>query len=577
MFRPGGAGGPTAGPQGLSPALEKMRKTYPDLESGRFIVLADFEAPDQVRLFRTVGADGTEGDRPQPSLSILHGRSETGPSALKVRLERPDDRCLLDGQRAEPTSLLRDWRKYALLLVSIFGPPEGLVLEVTVESGGDEPVVWKRTISISKGWNLCRLDLETVGDTIDLGNVRAVGWRAPQLTAPVDLYFDDVILADNTKQIVGETAGPDELHVFTRGRRIHVAARDRFELGFADGVLTSWQDAGHENLVDVEGLGPWPIPLQADWATRTDAAVTYDDPQLFRGWGSAAAATQRIVEVSTRRVVIEGQWRFENAAAPPSSQPAATGQPSHTWRYVIYPSGCIYVDVTSRAPDSGWGAPRVGYAVGLDARRDFRAIAPRQSTSGANRPQFSLLARTGRNQGDLLWTWPKDRALPREREFVSADDRRLAVIVGDVDADPLVETTHLLRVWPSDIDAAPEAEAYAGDYQNPAVISPTLGQVLKDVPGDANHDGFNEADGCYELALVDGALRFDFDPGPKPRFDPVFRVHGAAQRQCWVYVRGRALQPLGRDAEQNLLFQLGRISGARVSIEVHTTPASAAP
>lgn len=580
LLQPPGDGGraPVAGQTSLPPVLEQMRKAYPDLASGRFISLADFESPGQVGLFRTVGRDGTEGDRPQPALSILHNRNETGVGSLKVRLERPDDRLLFDGKRSAQLALIRDWRNYALLLVSVFAPPEGISIEFSVQSGEPKPIQWKRTIHVTKGWNLWRLDLDTLGDTIDLADVRALGWQAPQLKAPVEFYLDDIILADNTRQIVGENAGPEELHVFTRGRRIHVCARDRFELAFLDGQIAAWRDLGGENLVDTGGLGPWPVPLSADWATRPGAPVTYDDPQLFASWGPAAAATQRLVEVSTHRVVLEGEWRFAN---PPASQPSdavtAAPPPGHTWRYVVYPSGTIYIAVQSRAPAAGWSAPRVGYALGLDARRNFRRIEPPGAAPGADRASFALLARAGKGRADLLWTWPKGAALAQQRELVSADERRLAVIAGDVEAGSVVETTHLLRIWPPDIDAAPEGESFTRDYQNPARITATVGQVRTDIPGDANHDGFNEAEGCYELALVDGALRFDFDPGAALRFDPVFRVHEAAGRQCWVYVRGRAVQDLGRDHEQNLLFHLGHVSGAKVALEVHTASAAGQP
>ena len=38
------------------------------------------------------------------------------------------------------------------------------------------------------------------------------------------------------------------MYAFTRGRRIHVGARDRFELAFHDGVLVGWRGGGDANL-----------------------------------------------------------------------------------------------------------------------------------------------------------------------------------------------------------------------------------------------------------------------------------------------------------------------------------------
>ena len=89
----------------LSPVLQRMRDTYEDLASGRFVSLADFESPGQEMLFRCVGQDGTAGQLPQPTLSILRSRNETGGGRLKVRLANTADRLLLDGQRTTERAL----------------------------------------------------------------------------------------------------------------------------------------------------------------------------------------------------------------------------------------------------------------------------------------------------------------------------------------------------------------------------------------------------------------------------------------------------------------------------------------
>jgi len=55
------------------------------------------------------------------------------------------------------------------------------------------------------------------------------------------------------------------------------------------------------------------------------------------------------------------------------------------------------------------------------------------------------------------------------------------------------------------------------------------------------------------------------------RFDPVFRVHETAGQRCWVYARGRMIQTVGRDAEDNLLVWLGSVVSGRTAVEVHQT------
>lgn len=549
-----------------------MRATYADLASGRFISIVDFETPGQETLFHCVGPDGTAGERPQPAPSLVRSRVETGSQGLKARFADAGDRLICDLRRAAGPAFVRDWRNYALLLFSLHGPPDGAVLEFTIESGERDPLHWSRTIHARPGWNLQRIDLGTVGEWIDLANVRALSWRAPQLSAPLEIYLDDLIVADNTAHVLGEQAVEGQMYVLTRGRRIVVGTRGRFELAFADGQLVTWHAGDEQNLVDPDGLGPWPVPLPPNW-TASAVAIAYDDPRHFAEWGPIVAASQRVVEATPFRVVIAGRWLF--TPAPPDTPDAAETEPAgpgHAWQYTIYPSGAMFVSVRSEALDAGWPSPAVGYALGLDGRRGFKYIAPPAAEAHAEPPQYALLARPGSGRADLLWVWPAAVGLGRTRSFGSADDRRLAIVTGHTAARPVVTTAHLLRIWPPDIDGAPEAASFAADYRAPATIQTTTGALVTGTPGDLDGDGFNESEGTYELAPADGVLRFDFVPGRQLRFDPVFRVRDTAGQRCWVYARGRQVKDVGRDAADNLLFHLARVASAPVSIEVHTAP-----
>lgn len=568
---------PTPAPDGspgtqVSPAVQRMRATYADLAAGRFISIADFETPGHETMFRCVGPDGTEGERPQPALSLVRSRAETGSQGLAACFTDAGDRLVCDGRRAPGSAFVRDWRDYALLIFSLHGPPEGAVLEFTIESGERDPLRWSRTIHARPGWSLQRIDLGTVGAWIDLANIRALSWQATELGAPFDIYLDDLIITDNTVHVLGEQATEGEMYVLTRGRRIVVGTRGRFELAFADGQLVTWHAGDEQNLVDPDGLGPWPIPLPPNW-TAPGVAVAYDDPRHFAEWGPIVAASQRVVEATPFRVVIAGRWRF--TSTPPDTPDAAQlepASPGHAWQYTIYPSGAMFVNVRSEALEAGWPGTAVGYALGLDGRRGFKYIAPPAAEAHAQPPRYALLARPGSGRADLLWVWPEAVELGDTRSFASADDRRLAVIAGDTAARPVVTTAHLLRIWPPDIDGVPEAASFAADYRAPATIRTTTGALVTGAPGDLDGDGFNESEGAYELAPAGGVLRFDFVPGGQLRFDPVFRVRDTAGQRCWVYARGRQVKDVGRDASDNLLFHLARVASAPVAIEVHTAP-----
>lgn len=569
------AGGPAG--TGLGPVLQRMQRAYPDLQSGRFIVLADFETAAQAELLRTVRPDGSAAPD-QPVVTILRSRNETGAGGLRARLADSDTRLLFDGQRSRELALVRDWRPWPLLLMSVYGPDEGVTLELTVTSGPPAALQWSRSVRIEPGWNLLRFDVATLGDRIDLADVRSIAWRAPHLDRGLDIYLDDILLVDNTRHVLGQEAGDGELFALTRGRRIVCGARGRFELELADGVIVAWREPGGDNLADVGGLGPWPVPLPEDWHARSAPPVAYDDPALFAGWGGLVATGQRIVEATPFRIVLEGRWRF-GPDGPPAAGEAEPddGRPGHTWQYVVYPTGQLHVRVSSSAPAGGWGAPRVGYALGLDGRRDFRRPPPAAAEPGAAPLDFVLLARAGPRRADLLWTWPRQGTLPRQRELVSTDERRLAVLAGDLEAAGRIETAHLLRVWPPDIEGPPEAASLAADYQYPVALRPVAGRLVTTAAGDLDGDGYNESEGCYELEPSGDVLRVDFDPGGRLRHDPVFRVRGTAQRPCWVYVRGRSVRLHGRDGAGDLLFRLGQATSTAALVEVHVGAGPAAP
>ena len=563
---------------GLPPVLRRMQQVYPELASGRFVSLADFESRAQVALFRTIGADGVEGDRPQPGLSILRSRNETGAASLKGRLESADDRLLFDGKNSRELALIRDWTPYHLLMMSVYGSDDGATLELEISSGKHTPLSWTHTLHVRPGWNLVRLDVGTIGESIDLSNVRRLAWRAPEAYDAVEFYLDDLILTDNTRAIVPRTDDEDALYVLRRGRRIVVGAPGRFELALADGVIVSWRGPHRQNLADPGGLGPWPVPLAANWNAQPGVPVAYDDPALFVDWGNTVATMQKLVEATTFRAVVEGQWRYVDLASG-SEDPGAdlATRPGHSWRYVIYPFGRVHVRIESTAPEGGWPGPRVGYAIGLAGRSEFSIFTPAAAGTARTRPDYLVAAREAESRADLLWTWPRNRGLTRFRELTTPDGRRLAIVAGDVGVDEAAATVHLLRVWPTDMDDVQVAEALAADYQNTAVITASTGRSVTDAVGDDDQDGYNESDGCYELATDGRALRFDFNPEGRLRFDTLLRVRGTAGTRCWAYARGRRLTDLGRDLDEALLVYLGRVTSTPTTIELHTletTPAA---
>jgi hypothetical protein len=139
---------------------------------------------------------------------------------------------------------------------------------------------------------------------------------------------------------------------------------------------------------------------------------------------------------------------------------------------------------------------------------------------------------------------------------------------------PVTRFRGLLALWPADLHASGSVEPIAVDYCRPAALAPAAGETVETADGDLDHDGFDEASGCYVLRLVSDVCRFEIDGRKQVRFYPTFKLDGSADRDVWVYEAGRQLTNQARDADGNVIFQVDRIVNERVLIEVHAGPRS---
>lgn len=627
--------GPRDGQGGAT--AQRMRAAYADLKSGRMLILADFEAPGDAKLLRLEAGGADVDEQDQPRISIFRSRNDTGAGGLKVTMP-PSTRpaassrpaadpaqagsgpiLWLDAQRSESLGLVRDWRSYTILLWSVYGPEEGTRLAFTLHSGDPPALTWSTTVRALRGWTLVRIDLAEAGEQIDLGDVRAMSWRVLDGgDEPVDLYFDDFVLADNTEVILAPSDAPDAMYAIRAGRRLYIGAPGRYELAFADGQIAAWHEPGvaadlpapvadasapspdstppsspsetspiaqdsasgglpaspaamrpelprlaATNLTAPSGLGPWPAPLSAGWDDPRQPMGAAGDPAQFAAWGDHVAIEQALLETTPFRVIVRGEWRFRRDAGA-ESDPAVT-TPRHAWTYTLYPSGQVYLQLESGAAGAGWPAPLLGLAAVVDARRGFEPLHGRGEGE-----RYALLARRGEGQADLLWVPARAELATMQRAVESEGGRRLALILGAVEPEDRHESAHLLRFWPLDINGPAEAASIAADYAEPARVGATSGRVLTDVPGDLDADGFNESQGCYELAADAGVLRFAFDPAGRLRYQPVFRVHGTQGLRTWVYVDGRIIQSTGRDAQGRLVIRLPEVVSRPLSVEVYS-------
>src|SRR5690606_28939795 len=126
----------------------------------------------------------------------------------------------------------------------------------------------------------------------------------------------------------------------------------------------------------------------------------------------------------------------------------------------------------------------------------------------------------------------------------------------------------LVRVWPADLDGEAQAAPMAHDYQQPLPIAIDAGQLVRTDPGDFDHDGFSEGRGYCVIQLDGSIARIRIDGRRHLRFSPVFKLVDVATRDVWVYLDGRELKALERDADGNVLFEVPGIISREALLEV---------
>src|SRR5690606_28778294 len=117
-------------------------------------------------------------------------------------------------------TLPRDWSRQQLLLMSVYAPRRPGGFSVSLRSGTQYPLTYTHPrIFLNPGWNLVRIDLGDLIDQVNLADIREMRFWCDPLDTPIDLYLDDLILVDNTREVFGSSNGPEgQLYVRAEGR-----------------------------------------------------------------------------------------------------------------------------------------------------------------------------------------------------------------------------------------------------------------------------------------------------------------------------------------------------------------------
>jgi hypothetical protein len=94
-----------------------------------------------------------------------------------------------------------------------------------------------------------------------------------------------------------------------------------------------------------------------------------------------------------------------------------------------------------------------------------------------------------------------------------------------------------------DMNGEKLAAPYAEDYRSPDRLAVVQGEVDRTDPGDLDHDGFNEMEGCYVLKSGPTGAGFTLHGSELARMQPVFKIKGwAGETPSKIVVGGRELE-----------------------------------
>lgn len=554
------------------PPPDPFVSTYQDVAPDRYLVLADFESPEQERHFRNEPAYAPGKIR----ITWDRARVETGVASLKFSLYTSGQWVVAGDSPEGRLTMPRDWTGYQMLLFSVFSPRKLGGFRFAARSGSEDLALTYEhpRIFLEMGWNLIRIDLGDLADHIDLGDVRAVQFGCNPLDTPVDLYLDDLILVDNTRDLLktrAERVG--DLYVRARGRRMVVGTLGQFELVFSRGQIIQWFDLGHDpqrihNLLGTGSLGPIPVLVPNE---IEKSVILLDDASQWAPLGVSVQTTQSPREANPLYVVLEGEWRYGTLDTP-----ADEYSPYHRWVYTIYRDGQVFLEFHGSARTERFRPPGVGAVFCCDGQLGFEEnivyLRPPDPAATGPKTNYAHLVRRATGQASLLIV---PYALHAVRSLENPRDPRLCTMWTLPIVDDYFLFSAMLRVWPEHLDGRSAADATAADYCQPLPITVTTGALIRNDYGDFDNDGFSEARGYYVLQLDNHWARVRIERRPPSLFNPAFKIVQVHDQEVSVYVNGRPVIDLYRNAEGDVIFALPPVPANEILLEVNARPRNA--
>ena len=312
--------------------------------------------------------------------------------------------------------------------------------------------------------------------------------------------------------------------------RVNLATEQRYAM------ITSWYDLETDPLREVDLLDDnWFSIFKPHHLGQQELVDGKWKPIPYR----------RYVELRKAGKLGVGYTKKQNAFKVIENTPARVrfgyvnrSWPAETVTYTVYPDGRIYIGThwTPYNADKTIKILRMGYYTGVSGTINWRTTIGKQTGMvGQNvvsgQTPFTML-HSNEHYPTALESTRADLAKCLVRPTSSYGNNTLFLAwfrtpVGvrfKPDEQPEVNEACFIHIWPNNRDTYEAALHYMQDYQTPAKLTVTTGTLVTDDPGDYNHDGFNEAEGCYVVRADANAVALGIDGSTVKRFSPIFKV-----------------------------------------------------
>ncbi len=539
---------------------DRLIRTYPELRSGRFAIISDYENASHMELVHLSGAS----EQARCVLDTRRGRNDTGRHCLSFTAGSAHDAVVFSNQHAENWFLRRDWRDYDLLMMSVYSPIQHTQLQLTISAGSPRDRTSVETLlQLHHGWNELSIDLAEVGERVPLDDVREMSLSLSQISKPINLLVDDIILTGHRESMLGDPENKEgRLYVQSVGRRWRIGAGAKFELVFANGQITSWYHLPSDpyrlhNLCQHTALGPTPIRAELSSVTAND----------FDELGRRVVVHSQLAEMNDIRIVLETTWRFVDDPAQ-----AYANRPRQRWTYTIYATGQVFVDVQATQRSANANTGDMGLAVSL-ATRDGDLVQthnPSETQSATDAPPYALV-RFRTADAALLFMAQSNHAEAHSQmvEQLSRDqDRTTIVYLANTGSETMAHWTAQLFLTSSQSLSDAEAQQRALAFGRGVSVELELGEAQNSQGHTTSQAWLNRATGSISLIPTQGRIRLRLPGAPQTLFSPAFQVTGPADASAWVYVDNLLIKHTSHNKHGQLLFQLPQVIQKPTVVEV---------